>query len=202
MQTQVTAGRCSNEGEPQSGEEHHGGEPDKAGADLEVLLLDCDVLRQVREHGVQLFGIGGLEVLAAGRRGHGAQGVLVDPEVAASAEATAPTAAATRTVDQSAELVPGAHHLRRRGRPEPDGIDPDAAGRGLRRRFLRGDSTRVRAIGEQHDDLRRDGRLVAGGPARTPSGRHWAGFLLTRFHPRDVSMVPHWRRARRWRRWT
>src|SRR5680860_1890274 len=57
------------EGEPQSGEEQPSGERGKPGADLDVLLLDCDVLRQVREHGVQLFGVGGLEVLAAGRRG-------------------------------------------------------------------------------------------------------------------------------------
>ena len=75
-------------GEPQSGEEQHGGKPGEPGADLDLLLLDRDVLRQVREHPVQLFSVGGLEELAARRRGHGAQGVLVDQEIVASAEAT------------------------------------------------------------------------------------------------------------------
>ena len=53
-----------------------------------------------------------------------------------------------------AELCGGAGHLGRVLGPEPDRVDPHTAGGGLDRGVLGGDAAGVRAVGEQHDDLR------------------------------------------------
>ena len=138
------------------------------------------MLGQVLEDALQLVGVAGGEVLAAGRVGHGAQGVLVDDEEVAptgcrfrSCPGPVRRTGHRRAVHGCRPSASAGSSRSRSGRRAPPGRQPG------RRPPPGVDAARVGAVGEQHDDLgrglppppgrgSRGCRAVPGCPGRPP----------------------------------